>query len=898
MWLDEFLRRLGFVARYKRFDREMQEEVEFHLAMKERDLVNRGMSPEQARSAAHRKFGNDRRLAERSHEAWGWSWVETLLQDTRYALRQLRKNPGFTIVAVATLALGIGANTAIFSAANAISLRLLPVAEPQRLVALETTFSTGMMTGRNRSSFTQLAFDAFRRRHDVFSELVGYVPLAWGAVAVRAGADPELVHGDMVSGNFFSALGVPIVLGRQFTLKDETGHSQIAVLSYNYWKVRFNEDPSAIGRTIFIKTVPFTIVGVATKGFAGIEFDVPTDLWIPFQSDTRLKPWGRAEQSRWGMYNSPTWWFLMMMGRLAPGVTADQASVRLDAEFQRIAYESIPAPGPKDERPHVRFASTRGIPGLRDTYGKPLSVLLAMVGLVLLIACANVAMLLIARNSTRQREFAVRLAIGGSRERLLRQLLTESSILVLAGTTLGWFLATSSTHVLAAWAGISFDLAPDQNVLFFTVGVAVAAATVFALVPLRAAARAPVVTNLKFAGPQATQSHSGMRSGQVVVALQMSLCLALLVASGLLVRCLRNLQSVDLGLDASRLLVFGINPLKLAHSDADTIAFYRSLLDRLRTLSGVEAATLLEERIGKGESNNTMAIVDGKNPRNQPSLMRWNITGPDFLRTLGIRLVLGRDFTDADSQSSPRVAIINQTFASRYLPGQPPLGHRIGLSRKESDQYTIIGVAADSKYTGVREQSVPTAYFPYTQVAGIGTMNFELRSGVPPSLLLPAVRRVVRQLAPDSPLVNPVSQKEQFEDSYSQERLFAHVAELFGALAALLIAAGLYGTASYRVSRRTEEIGVRMALGARRTQVLWMILREGLALSAVGIGLGLPLAIGAARIVRSTLYGLGPGDPLSFAAAFAGIVIVALGATLLPARRAASLEPLTALRYE
>lgn len=379
----------------------------------------------------------------------------------------------------------------------------------------------------------------------------------------------------------------------------------------------------------------------------------------------------------------------------------------------------------------------------------------------------------------------------------------------------------------------------------------------------------------------------------------MAICLALLVISGLLVRCLRNLQNVDPGFHSSGLLVFGITPLQSSHSDQEVFRVYRSLLDRLRALPGVESATILEERIGTGESNNTAAMVDGRNPRGGiPSMMRWNVVGPDFLRTLGIHLVLGRDFSDADSESSPHVAIVNETFAQRYLPGQVAIGHRIGLGKKEESQYTIIGVASDSKYTGVREDRKPIAYFPYTQVPGIGAMNFEVRSDIASDLLLPEVQRAVHEIAPESPLINPVSQKAQLEQSYAQERLFARLSSFFGLLAALLVATGLFGTSAYRVSQRTEEIGVRMALGAQRVQVLWMVIREALMISAFGIIVGLPLSLGAARMLRSMLYGVGPNDLLTFAAAFFGIVAIAVVASFVPALRAACVDPLVALRYE
>jgi predicted permease len=376
----------------------------------------------------------------------------------------------------------------------------------------------------------------------------------------------------------------------------------------------------------------------------------------------------------------------------------------------------------------------------------------------------------------------------------------------------------------------------------------------------------------------------------------MSLCLVLLVGAGLLVRTLRNLETANLGLRAPGLLVFGITPPQTAHTDSEVLRFYHTLLDRLRALPGVESATLMQNRIGSGWSNNSDAFVDGANARgNVSSMMRWNAVGPDYFHALGTNLLLGRDFTDADSAAAPKVAIINQTFAQRYLPNRDPLGHHVAYGES---QYTIAGVAANSKYTGVRENHIPMAYFPYAQIPGTATMHFELRTRGNPAALLPEVRRAMHEFGPDLPLLQPMTQQEQFEESFSQERLFARLSMSFGLLAVVLVATGLYGTLAYRVSRRTAEIGVRMALGAQRRQVLWMVLRESLLVSLAGVLVGIPLAIGGALLLRSMLFGLEPSDPLTFAGALLGITLVALAASLIPARRATKIDPMVALRYE
>jgi len=823
--------------------------------------------------------------------------MTTLIQDLRYGLRMLAKNPGFASVAILTLALGIGANTAIFSVMNAVILRYLPVPNPQQVVYLRLNDrpSGTSETGDDSYTFSEYSFEQLRRTQHVFSDLIAFVPLNIGKVAVRYGENPEEAAGDMVSGNFFSGLGVQAARGRTLTLQDETQRAPFVVLSYAYWTRRFARNPSVLGETLLVKAVPFTIIGVAARDFTGVEGGTTTDFWIPLQNRPDLPAWGQSTADGHSLYGTPTWWCLMMIGRLKPGFTEAQALAQLNPNFLETAYQGVGSRNPKEHPPQIYFSAARGI-GDSDVSQRVL-VLMMMVGLVLVIACINVSMLLVAWNSTRQREFSLRMALGAGRARLFRQLLAESLLLVVAGAGLGWLFALWSTGALAAWAEMDVSMAPDRLVLFFTLGVSLVVALLFGLAPLRNAVRVPPGLALKTAAASASARRGKYRGGQLVVALQVALCLALLVSAGLLLRTLHNLETARLGMRSSGLLVFGIVPPRTLQTDAEVVRFYETLSDRLRTLPGVESATLMQNRLGSGWSNNTDAIVDGREVTpGRFSVMRWNAVGPDYFHVLDTSLLLGRDFTDADSAAAPHVAVINQTFAQRYLPGRNPIGHNIQLGA--SPQYTIVGVAADSKYSGVREGPTPMAYFPYTQIPGIGNMHFELRTERSPTALLPAARQAVRELAPDSPLLQPMTQQEQFEESFTLERLFARLSIFFGLLAALLVATGLYGTLAYRVSRRTAEIGVRMALGAQRQQVLWMVLRESLAVTAAGVVIGLPLSILGARLLRSALFGIGPGDPWAFAGALAGMVLVTLGASMIPARRATRVDPMVALRYE
>ena len=705
-----------------------------------------------------------------------------------------------------------------------------------------------------------------------------------------------------MSGNFFSGLGVRPALGRTFIADDEKNHTQIAVLSYAYWSTRFNRDTQVIGQTLYVKAVPFTIVGVAAPGFTGLERKTAVDVWVPFQNRPDLKPWGASPQEPTSMYGSPDWFFLMMIGRLNPGITEPQALAQINPEYRNLIEQTLGKQTKVENKIGLYFTLARGIEGLNSEYKEPLSMLMGMVALILVIACGNVAMLLIARNTSRSREFSVRIALGGSRGQILRQLLTESVVLVSAGALLGWLFARWATDALANWSELQASLAPDGRVLLFTVAMSAAAALLFGLAPLRSATGTPVALALKNSALSSQQDKAKVRSGKFVVALQMSLCLVLLVGAGLLLRTLQNLAHANLGFRASGLLVFGIDPPASIRGDQQVAQFYTSLLERLKTIPAVESATVMGNRIGAGWSNNTGVHVDGANPTpGKFPPVRWNPVGPDYFRVLGAQLHLGRDLSLADTATSPRVAIVNQTFVDRYLAGRSPLGHQIALETygdKFGEPYSIVGVVPDIKYTAVREKARPMAWVPYTQVPGASTLQVELRAKENPASLLDDARRIVREFGSDIPLLEPMTQTEQLQESYSSEQLFSRLAVFFGALAAFLVATGLYGTLAYRVSRRTAEIGVRMALGAQRKQVLWMVLRESLITAVVGIGVGLPLAFAGARLLKSMLFGLTPSDPLTFLLALCGIAAVALVSALLPARRASSVDPMVALRYE
>jgi predicted permease len=824
-----------------------------------------------------------------------------MLQDLRFALRQLRRTPGFALVTILTFGLGLGANAAVFSVMNAVVLKFLPVQEPERLVFLHTSRQPdgASQTGFDDTSLSFQVYEQLKARREVFTELMAYVPLGTGQVAARVGSEPETVWADMVSGNFFPGLGVGMERGRGLAVGDETERAANAVISYAYWTRRFARRSDAVGSTVFVKGVPFTIVGITGPSFVGLGRGRSTDIWIPIQTRAELKPWGRSPDATETFHTTPDWWFLMTVGRLAPGVSPERALAMAQPVFSQAAYAPFGGAPRKGEDPaRLSFSAARGMLGLRDQYRQPLRVLTAMVALVLLIACGNIAMLLAARNSARRREFSLRTALGGSTGRLLRQLLVESALLVAAGTALGWAIAVAATQALGILAELEVPIAPDATVFGYALGLSMLAALVLGLAPLRTARGAPVGLVLRSSALNATADRGKVRGTRIVLAAQVALCVALLVGASLLGRTLRNLDGANLGLRTTGLYVFGVTAPSSVTGDAAVVRFYQSVIERVRALPGVQAATLMGNRIGSGWSNNTVAIVDGAEPTGSERRMRWNNVGADYFRVLGTPMLLGRDFTDADL-TGPPVVIVNDAFARAYLAGRPAIGHSVALdSGPKARQYTIIGVAANSSYTSVRESMRPMAYFLYSHVPSPSELHIELRASGDPARLAPDIRRIVAQLGPDLPLIRPMTQHAQFAQSYRNERLFSRLAAAFGVLAGVLVAIGLYGTLAYRVARRTPEIGIRVALGARRDHVVWMVVRDSLGVCLAGMLVGVPLAIAGSRFLESMLFGLTPRDPWSYAAALGAVTLLAFAASLVPARRAVSVDPIIALRSE
>lgn len=897
-----FFSRLKALLMQSSSDAAFDEEMRTHLEMLAEKYEHEGMSPREAARAARRQFGNTTLLKQRQRESRTTMFFTNIWRDVRYGVRQLAKTPIFTIVCVLTLALGVGANTAVFSVMHAVLMKMLPVEDASHVFYLHTTgYPDGAsQTGDSSTSFTYSIYRALRGQSGL-QDVIAYIPMSSsGKAPVRVSTAPEEAAGDMVSGNYFSGLGVGMELGRGFVQKDEDDHAQVTVISDRFWATHFNRDHDVLGKTLYIKSFPFTIVGVALKGFEGTEGRLPLDFWIPLQSRPEFNAWGNSAEN--GTYLTKlNFWCMKLLIRTAPGVGREQGLAKVDAIFQQAAYIGVRPRHAGDETYKVSFEDAKQFDSQDDSFARSLKTLMAMVCLVLLIAMSNVVMLLMARNASRQREFAVRLALGAGRREMVRQLLTESVLLVTLGGIAAWVFALAATHALGSWARIESNLQPDSTVLWFTLSILFLLALVFGLAPLRAAMSSGPDTVLR---SSATVSHANsqkMRAGNAVIIAQIAMCLVLLVGAGLLLGTLRNLLNTPLGQKPEGLLVFGIHPQHV-HTKEESIAFFVNLQQRLRTVPGVQSVSLVAERPGSGWSNNNGGlIIDGHNPNGlDPSQtpFRGNVVGADYFSTMGVQIIEGRDFSDADTTSSPGAIIVNETFAKKYVGDLNAVGHTVTDDPKGANPGAIIGVVKDHKYTGITEETRPMLWTPFTQGGAQNELNVEMRVPGDPMPMLPIVGKVIAQIDPDMPLLQPMSQSAVFEQSISQQALFARLAGCFGVLAVVLIATGLYGTLAYRVSRRSAEIGVRMALGAKRSQVVWMVLRGSLMLCATGVLLGVPLAMAAGKGLESSLYGMKSLDAASYAFAIVGVALVALVASVVPAGRAASVNPTSALRME
>ena len=818
-----------------------------------------------------------------------------MTQDLRYAFRTLLNAPAFTIVAVLTLGLGIGATTAIFSIFDAVILKSLPVKNPRELFIV------------NAGHYG--LYQALRKENAIFSDVLAAAPIEELPVAIDGG-QAEKGRVSLVSASYFSTLGVYASRGRVFGAVDDRapGEPAIAVVSHRYWQQRFAEDPDVVGRVMRINGMPVEIVGVAADGFFGEEVGVSPDLWVP------LTMWARIVPGR-DLLSSPGTSWLRIVGRLQNGVAGPQAEAALTLTFRRVLEAVFGHSTSADVRREIEGSAIRltaagkGVSGLRRRFARPLELLMAAIMLVLLICCANVANLLLARSASRRREIDLRFALGMSRARLVRQLMSESLVLSTMGAALGFPFAWFGREALLRLVSVDGSRAPlavetDLRAVIFIAGVTIATAILFGSVPAWRSLRVSLVTSLAARRGSGTQSPQALSS--LLVVAQIAVSLVLLMGAGLFLRTLTNLRVVDLGFVPERLIVLNVNPQAAGYSGQRASLVTHAVLERLRTTPGVVAASYSENGVLFGRDSSTDLIRPPAFPVSSEGYprARWDVVGPRYFSTMGVPIVAGRDFTDRDNDSSRPVVAINETMARRFFAGANPIGQRLVWGDEKPTEFEIIAVARDVKQGSPRDEPQLRFYLPYLQLSvtrpswTLASVQFMVRTAADPAQMMAVLIRAISLEDSRLSVSNAHVAPELIDRALVQERMTAKLSIAFGALAVALACIGLYGLIGYQVVQRTNEIGIRMALGAQRQQVLWATLRRALVWTIAGIALGIPLALVASRTVESLLFGLSPMDVITLCAAAA--IMLALGAiaAFIPARRASLVDPLVAMRYE
>jgi predicted permease len=895
VWPRQIWLSLQTLFRRNRSTQRLNDEIRFHLDQQIAENLASGMSPEDARHAAMRTFGNATFLKEETRNTWGWTWLEQIAGDGRYGARMLRRSPGFTAVAILTLALGIGANTAIFSLINALGLRPLPVQKPEELVLINPA--------DDRYGDMGFSYPLYEAVRDENRTLDGVFVNAGGLMNVNVDGQAELAPngGGYVSGSYFSTLGVGAFAGRTFTPAEDKvpGQNPVAVISYGYWRRRFALSPSAIGKTIYLNGVPFTIIGVTPPRFFGLRVGSSPDITVPMTMYPQLNS-GSTQLS-----NPGSWW-LTALARLRPGVSAEQATADLSTIFEHY----VEARGLRTES--LRIKLRPGAWGLfpREKLVPGAIVLMTLVGLVLLIACTNVANLLLARGTARRKEMALRLSIGAGRGRLIRQLITESLLLALLGGAAGFLFASWGTQVIPKLVPneVSLDLSPDARVFVFAAGITLLAGLLFGLTPAFRATRISLVQGLQGGVRQGQTQSSPNRLRNGLVVSQVMLSTVLLFAAGLLTHSLQELLSADLGFRPEHVLVLSVDPTLIGYQGPRVVNLYKDLLQHARAVSGVMSVSLsLNGLVTRGTWGNIVSVPGYTPGPGEEMASLFNPVGPDFFRTAGIPILLGREFGDQDNETAPKVAIVSEAFAHQFFGEQngvqKALGQTIGLGVDQNlGRFQIVGIVKDSKQRKIDEPPSRVVYFPFLQAdlppSLIGHMTMEVRTASEPATLTNAIRHELMVVEKNLPIYDVKTLTQQVEESLTEQRAFTWLVSLFGLLALLLASVGLYGVISYSTVRRTGEIGIRVALGADRRDVMEMVLREALRLTAIGVVIGLVLAVAAGRAISSVLYGVSAADPLTIIGASALMFVAAALAAFLPARRAMWVDPMVALRYE
>jgi predicted permease len=907
-----FRKFIWWVQRRRKED-ELREELQFHLAEEAGERQAGGLSEDEARWAARRDLGNVTRLREDARTLWSWMLLEQLAQDIRYGLRTMAANKTFSAMAILSLALGIGANTAIFSFMDSILLRSLPVPEPQSLVILSWRAPHREINGSNRHNnsfadpnggfvggfFAYPAFELLRKHDSVFSIVFGYQGAGDLNLSIRGQA--ELARTEYVSGDYFRGLGIPPAAGRLIGPDDDrAGAPGTAVVSFALSQKRFGGPESAPGQSIQINNLPFTVIGVAPPEFFGADPAMHPDVYVPLHANVLLED----RHFTAATYLDADYDWVVPMARLRPGVSPSQAQAAVTGPFSEWARTTRPKRRADNVPTLVVRQGSGGLDGLRRTYSKPLYILLTLVGLILSIACANIANLLLARAAARRREIALRLSLGAGRFRIIRQLLTESVLLAVLGGTLGVVFAIWGIRfltLLLANGRENFTLGAELNwhVLVVAAGLSLLTGVLFGLAPALQSTRTDVASVLKESriGKGRAYGFRGPGLSRMLMVSQIAFTLLILVAAGLFVRTISNLASIQLGFNRESLLTFQLNARQAGHDDPEIVAFYNDLRAQFSAIPGVRAASLSNHAvIGMGTSG-TGVRVSGSAFEDSSILT----IGAGFFTTMQIPMLLGRDIDERDRPGSPIVAVVNEAFATRRFGDRNPLGQHLALEAMCLNcDIEIVGVSANALYGSLKGTAPPTVYLSFAQGAWgpVQGMVYELRTAGNPLTYVTAVRDLVQRADPRLPLSDVKSQSARIDQTINQEIAFARLCSAFALLALVIACVGLYGTMSYNVARRTGEIGIRMALGAERGRVLWMVLREVVLLAAVGLAIGVPAALAASKLVESFLFGMKPNDPLALTGSVVTLLSAAILAGYLPARNASRIDPMIALRHE
>ncbi len=898
----------------RKLDEQLSEEIRVHVDMATEANVAKGMTPDEARYAALREFGNVAGIQEQAREGRGWVWLEQLFQDGKYAFRALRKTPGFAGVVVLSLGLGIGANTALFSLIDEVLLQSLPVKNPEELVVFRWLSNNapyeGIVGRPLKDPETGLPMDTvlsvpiftqLRDQASALSDVFAFAPLA--TLVIRSENLTVAGRGQLVTGNYFSALGVTAWRGRILTPQDDRADAMpVAVISYRFWQHSLRGDEGVLGTVVKVNQLSATIVGILPPDFIGaLQAGQAPDVTLALSSEPLL-------QLGWSLANRPNVWWLHVMGRLRPGMKAEQARIQLEPSFLgalQAARKQLGKDGGSIEaRDMLRLEpGGQGLTDVRQTYRKPLGILMGLAGAVLLLACFNVAGLLLARSTARRREIAVRFSIGATGGRVVRQLLTESVLLAMTGGAFGLLVAWwVRSGLLRLWeVGDSDALVIDHRILGFTFVVSLISGVIFGLLPAWQASRVSLSSVLKGSGPGRPRSR--LRDSFTVA--QIALSMVLLIGAGLFGATLRNLRGIDAGFDRSNLLLFDANAGEGGYSETQAALLFERIQAQLEALPGVQSAAFANFALLTGEESGTSVRIDSA----QLEPGQWYPTGVnsvsrEFRRAMGIPLLSGRDLTEHDKRNSPPVAIVNEAFAKAYFTTEGAVGRRITFKgstafKTEDRTAEIIGIVGSTRYADLRRNAQPMALIPYDQAAlTFGGASFVLRVTGNPDGLVNSIRAVVREVGP-AILVNDFrTQEGQVDRLFAQERLFALLSGVFAGLALLLTCIGLYGLLSSEVTARTKEIGIRMAIGAQGYEAVGLIMRSGLGLTLLGCLLGIAGSLAVTRLLEKFLYGVAPADSLTFLATAVILLSVASLACWLPARRAAKVDPVVALRAE